>query len=198
MDVYDKIDEVLKKKHMSRRKLAIEAGIPESSLAASFARRSRMSPENLQRISKVLDISPLELNVDYRVLYDAIYDSTKMLEYIDDYKFHLGFIDLICKELKDDKVLEKLHEDKEIGSLYWILAGALTLNEDGREKVIQYLLDMHKIFEYRRDGDRIIERKIKLHSKEETSCPEGAPQTAAECSPASDQMDDGNADTRRV
>ena len=55
--IYEKIDEILKERHMSRRKLAIEAGISPSTFQTAFSRKSQMSFETLKKILNVLEIS---------------------------------------------------------------------------------------------------------------------------------------------
>jgi len=57
MDFYDRLDTVLKAKKMSRRQLAIAAGIPESTMSVAFMRRTkRFSGDNILRIAEVLDV----------------------------------------------------------------------------------------------------------------------------------------------
>lgn len=57
MDIYDKIDSILSEKNMSRRQLAILAGISENTISAAFRRRSKkFSTENVFKIAKALNI----------------------------------------------------------------------------------------------------------------------------------------------
>lgn len=57
MDIYDRIDKELETRHMSRRQLAIAAGIPESTISTAFFRRTKkLSMENIQKIAAVLNI----------------------------------------------------------------------------------------------------------------------------------------------
>lgn len=51
MDIYDKIDELLSKNKISRRKLAIDLGIPPSTLQSMMARKSGLSTELLKQIA---------------------------------------------------------------------------------------------------------------------------------------------------
>ena len=67
-NIYQRIHAHLKTQHMSRRQLAIAAGIPESTLACAFTRGTRLKPEMIQRIASVL-------NVDWIAL--AGYESTR-------------------------------------------------------------------------------------------------------------------------
>lgn len=62
MTVYDKIDEILKMKHMSRRKMAHAAGIPESTISSLFIRRPDRFPlEYALKIANVLQVNWAEL-----------------------------------------------------------------------------------------------------------------------------------------
>ena len=57
MDVYDKIDKLLKEHKMSRRKLAAIIGIPQSTLTSAFKSRSNtFSVEQLTGIAEAFDM----------------------------------------------------------------------------------------------------------------------------------------------
>lgn len=58
---FDKLDSILKQKGISRRKLALALGIPESTMSSAFMRRSGLSPDVALRIAQYL-------GVDYYVL----------------------------------------------------------------------------------------------------------------------------------
>ncbi len=53
---FDKLDEVLKAKKMSRRKLAQAVGIKESTMSTAFMRRSGLSFEDTMKIVRFLGI----------------------------------------------------------------------------------------------------------------------------------------------
>ena len=58
LPIYDNIDKLLKERGMSRRQLAIKAGIGEGTISTAFTRRSTMfHPRNLQKIADVLDVT---------------------------------------------------------------------------------------------------------------------------------------------
>ena len=59
MTVCERIDNILKERGMSRRKLAERAGIPPSSLQSALSRNSGLSLDMLHPISKVLEV-PIE------------------------------------------------------------------------------------------------------------------------------------------
>ena len=61
-DVYDKIDEILKERKISRRKLAMMAGININTMSALFARRPERFPDKyLEKIASALSVSIAEL-----------------------------------------------------------------------------------------------------------------------------------------
>lgn len=57
MDIYENIDKELSKQGKSRRKLAIEAGIPPSTFQSMMERRRGLSVENLRKIAEVLNLN---------------------------------------------------------------------------------------------------------------------------------------------
>lgn len=57
MNTVDLIDDILKKRGMSRRQLALAAGIPPSSLQAAMARGKNMTIEMVQAIAATLNVS---------------------------------------------------------------------------------------------------------------------------------------------
>ena len=62
MDMYDKIDAILAEKKMSRRQLALAAGISENTISGAFRRRTKnFSMENIVRIADVLGVSFTDL-----------------------------------------------------------------------------------------------------------------------------------------
>lgn len=62
MRIYDRIDEILAEKKMSRRKMARLAGIPETTIASAFTRKPERFPiEYIVKIAKALEIPWQEL-----------------------------------------------------------------------------------------------------------------------------------------
>jgi transcriptional regulator with XRE-family HTH domain len=57
MDVYDRINNLLRSNGMSRAKLAKEAGINVGSLHTAFSRRATLNADMIAKISSVLDVS---------------------------------------------------------------------------------------------------------------------------------------------
>ncbi len=56
MTIYDRIEQQLKSRNMSRRKLAMLAGIPPATLNTALARKAGLSPENIVKIAQALDV----------------------------------------------------------------------------------------------------------------------------------------------
>lgn len=61
MDIYERIDAILKEKRISRRKLAQMAGLPESTLGNAFMRKSSLPMSTVQKLSSALDVDINEL-----------------------------------------------------------------------------------------------------------------------------------------
>lgn len=62
LPIYDNIDRLLEENGMSRRQLALKAGIGEGTMSTAFARRSTMfHPTNLQKIADTLGVTVDEL-----------------------------------------------------------------------------------------------------------------------------------------
>lgn len=61
MTITERIDTLLAERGMSRRQLAVAAGIPTSSFQAAMARGRNMTVEVLQAVAKALDVSPAYL-----------------------------------------------------------------------------------------------------------------------------------------
>lgn len=62
LPVYDNIDRLLKAKNMSRRRLAIAAGINESTISVAFVKKNTMfHPANLKKIADALGVTTDEL-----------------------------------------------------------------------------------------------------------------------------------------
>lgn len=59
---FDILDSLLKQGHISRRKLAIAVGIPESTMSTAFMRKSGLKQEDVNKIAKYLGVSPLFLD----------------------------------------------------------------------------------------------------------------------------------------
>ena len=57
MDVFDRIDAWLAANRVSRRKLAISAGLPPSSLQSALTRRGKLSHDMLAALSHAMGVS---------------------------------------------------------------------------------------------------------------------------------------------
>jgi len=58
---FDRLDMILRQKHMSRRALALAVGIKESTMSTAFMRRSGFSHEDVVKIAEYLGINPYYL-----------------------------------------------------------------------------------------------------------------------------------------
>ena len=61
MTVCETIDCLLEKKHMSRRQLAIAAGIPPSTLQSALSRNKEISLDMLEKLAQALNVSVASL-----------------------------------------------------------------------------------------------------------------------------------------
>ena len=153
MDVDSRIDAILKEKKMSRRQLAIAAGIPESTLAASFSRRSeKFSPKYLLRIAQVLGVSIIDLDPNMGALKNIEEVAEINRDRIKDQLNYLAYVALIHDEFIKKGLLDGLRDGPEKEGLYELLSLAASLNQDGLNKLIGYALDIIKIYEYRHEG----------------------------------------------
>lgn len=93
MTITERIDSILSDKKMSRRKLAISAGIPPSTLQSAMERGTNISSDMLGKIAKVLNVSILDL-------YDVAPERKSEVEKnIDDvYNFWNGIGETISKD----------------------------------------------------------------------------------------------------
>lgn len=193
MDVYDRIDMILKERRMSRRQLAIAAGIPESSFAAAFSRRSKMVLENLEKIARVLEVSPGDLEPSIKPLIEIAEDNSIMVDYYERQTAIIEYMSVVNAEMKENRLLDRFHfkDEAKQNLLYSILSCALILNKDGLNKVVEYMLDTSKIIEYQDVGARIVSKKVHNAIREVDIWPEDVPPTAAEHNPGSDQTGAG-------
>lgn len=95
MTVCERIDSILKARNMSRRKLAIEAGIPPSSFQSAMQRNKELSMDMLMPISQVLEVDPFFLldGIESLPTPDPhMLEVSKMLEEWSYYFFKLNFL----------------------------------------------------------------------------------------------------------
>lgn len=106
MTVCERIDEILRQREMSRRQLAITAGIAPSSFQSAMQRNGTLSLDMLFPISDVLNVSILylatgrsedPLSVDELESLERDYWATTLYE--DDVEFYNSFLSLT----EDDK-----------------------------------------------------------------------------------------------
>ena len=112
LPIYDNIDRLLKEKGMSRRQLALKAGINPSTISVAFVKRNTMfHPANLQKIADTLDVTPEELTSKpaATVIDQGLIDGrpTSFINPGKDHPFHVWTEDEISQEINSD--LEKLN-----------------------------------------------------------------------------------------
>ena len=58
---FERLDAILKERHISRRKLALSVGIKEGTMSTAYRRRSGLSSEDVLKIAEYLGVSPYYL-----------------------------------------------------------------------------------------------------------------------------------------
>lgn len=158
MDIYDNIDRLLKERHMSRRQLAIAAGIPEASLASAFNRRSKNFPsERLKKIATVLNVLPSEIDPSINALFQIRRVQNRTVADINEQIDHYNYLMQIRSEFVEEDFLPNFRDEMVTGNLYTALAAIFALNAEGQKKAIEYLFDLNKIYEYRNEGAKYVE-----------------------------------------
>ena len=136
LDFYDRLDKILAEKGISRRRMAIQSGIPESTISAAFRRRSKkFSTENIIKISSALQI-PLDELVGSEIASEMFFGlmSGKSPSDLPDVSSHEK------APSADNKRRETLlsHYD--------------TLNADGQEKAVERVAELAEVPRYRKNG----------------------------------------------
>lgn len=137
---YDHIDELLNQKGMSRRKLARELGISESTFTSSFNRHSKkpIPFETAEKIANILN-APLEEVVNIAIINLAPSETDT------DFEKRKQLADSFLAQLRDmenDRLLSELE--------LWFEF----LNLKGKEKAIDFVRMISKIPEYQENGER--------------------------------------------
>ncbi len=139
MTVFEYIDTILKKKKMSRRKLALEAGIPPSTLQSAFERNGNISYNMLFDILRVL-LTPEEMN-----------EFIKLYSYEDDIELIDNPDDIDCKlftEFESNRNQKASHYESFLADM----ADAYhKLNEDGHKAAIERVKELTEIKKYQKD-----------------------------------------------
>ena len=118
--LYDRIDHILKQKHMTKKELANKAGMPYTTLMSAYYRgKGAMSAEYLNKIANVLEV-PLSDLMNWDGEDTILSAGVKVLEYAEIYD----------------------------SQLYSLLMNYEKLNETGKRKVFEYILDLSKIEDY--------------------------------------------------
>lgn len=136
LDFYDRLDKILAEKGISRRRMALQAGIPESTISAAFRRRSKkFSTENIIKISSALQI-PLDELIGGEAASEIFFGLVSGKRPAD-----LPDVSSYDKALSaDDQRREALlsHYDR--------------LNDDGQQKAVERVQELTEIPRYRKNG----------------------------------------------
>lgn len=137
---YDHIDELLNKKGISRRKLARELGISESTFTSSFNRHSKkpIPFETAEKIAKILDV-PLEEVVNVTIINLAPSETDP--EFEKKKKLANSFIAQL-KEMENERLLSELK--------IWFEF----LNSKGKEKAIDFVRMISRVPEYQENEEQ--------------------------------------------
>lgn len=133
MDFYSRVDDLLKKCHMSRRQLAIKAGIPESTMSTAFMRKSlRFAELNKKKIADALGVNWWEL-------------AGLPVEEVDGQKL-VRRLDLEEKLMEN---YEKFHGE-EANRREALLSSFDTLNADGQVRAVERVQELTEVPRYRK------------------------------------------------
>lgn len=134
MDVYDRIDERLKEQHMSRRKLAMQIGVPPSTFQSMMERKKGLTFDMLGEIVEALNTS----------LY-SLYD-TKEMELPDWLKKPQEVtINISAEQLKERPPVECTQDAEER-----ISAALEKLNTTGQNVAVERVEELTKIPDYQK------------------------------------------------
>ena len=140
MTTCEKIDSILSEKGMSRRQLAIKAGIPPSSLQSALSRNKGLSLDMLFPISEVLKLDVEELvsnSLDSLDSLDEPPEVKKKFAYFDKREFLLNsMLDIVNKI-----------GDKDIASL---ISFFQALNPAGQRVAVKRVEELTEIPKYQR------------------------------------------------
>ncbi len=149
MDMYDRIDELLKERNMSRRQLAIKAGVPTSTMSNLFARRSESPALNVvMKIAEVLNVSPSAFMSDtefYKIRPKQI--TIDMTEAVQEIR-RLFYEEQREKLKKSSDLLRGIVGDEDAERAAILLSHFHELNSDGQKKAISYISDLEEIQKY--------------------------------------------------
>lgn len=208
MTVYERIDDLLFERGMSRRELARQAGIKETTLASVFARRPEVFPTRyLKPIAKVFGLQWEEL-AGYAPIDTVIPDKNggaifrfgyERPDIEEQLQTHGAASDGEIMRARPQTIRKRMKQVYKVTMAYDENGRAIEPIEFAKTCVIEMMeyLNQRGIFELFRYAGELTQNDAYLaHNEfdtEVTPCPEDAPQTAAEPNPASDLTGGGNA-----
>lgn len=157
MDIYDKIDSILSEKNMSRRQLAMQAGISENTISAAFRRRSKkFSTENIFKISRALEIpwQRLVAGTDIEKIAAIAMDSAVTCYSVGNHTF-LNGVD-VTEEYRER--LERHSSAQGASILPPLIARELAqyygmLNDEGKSEALKRVEELTQIPKYQKQQD---------------------------------------------
>ena len=122
------IDAILKEINMSRRQLAIKAGIPPSSFQSAMQRNGNLSLDMLEKVARALEIELYQILGDdfAKAYFQAEVDTTKR-QFEQGYRF----------TTKEKALVRVFHQ----------------LNEDGKDTALERLCELAEIPKYQLKED---------------------------------------------
>lgn len=146
MTVADRVDAILQERGLSRRQLAIKAGIPPSSLQSAMERGHNITLDMLQKIAEALGTSVFSLmEVDETELSAFVQNIDQSLlslikaDYSTDTEFYKDFFDK-----KISLAVLNSEEDRRLVTAYH------KLNEEGQKKAVERVEELAKIPDYQK------------------------------------------------
>lgn len=120
MDFYENLDRILAEKHMSRRQMALQAGISESTISAAFRRRTaKFSAENIIKIASTLNV-PIDQLIGKEAAADVFWQSFK------------------DKKAEEVELPDEHSNSASIPAEERIRSSLMKLNREGQERVADY------------------------------------------------------------
>lgn len=145
MDAFERIDRWLLENHMSRRQLALKAGIPPSSFQSAMERRKKISDKMLQAIAPIMGMTVEELVTESKVEFPSG-GTVKILNHPDMDSFALNIENLSLSEVLTFCKLSRAGGVSE-GLLHSILVSAVqyyanSLDLSALETIVQKMIDL--------------------------------------------------------
>ena len=160
MTICEYIDSIIKERGISRRKLAISAGISPPSLQSAFARNTKMSLDMLIPIAKVLNLDWKEI-VKCGGYNDSISDffrknPDKILVFDDETGKLLSKLSFDKKtsdqdNLSDETITEFTEQIRNDSNVFRLMINYNQLNPVGKETAVERVKELTEIPRYQKE-----------------------------------------------